>query len=101
MNDYDSRQYSLMLRTMKEIRLNVKGIGKIVNSLESLLANLESNDPKWTDKIRSEWWTLEEIHAHNLSEGKHELTVQEKQWVEMALRNLEKLIQSKLDTTLT
>ena len=96
MKDYNSRQYFLMLESVKNIPQTVNQLGQIVNTLESLIELLEEPDLDWKQNFRSEWWLLEEIYAYKLSNSERQFTKQEEKWISDAIANLTKLIYDKI-----
>lgn len=99
MKDRDFRQYSLMLEHLSAVPQTVNKLGQVVNALKSLVTALENTDPDWKQQFQSEWWTLEEIYAFNLSNSREHLTEQERLWINEAIANLTNLIRAKVSKT--
>ena len=97
MNEYDKRQYRLMIETVEVNKLDINSLGKIIISLEALLGQLKEPDQEWVKTFQRVWGKLEDIYSFNIVEEKTFLSQQEIEWITQALKELRTLIQMKLN----
>ncbi len=97
MNEYDQRQYRLMLDAIENIELNTKSLDRVIFTLEALLAVLTDPEVTWVESFRTELGDLEQVYTHNLQEGNKALDAQGRVWSITALENLRALILGKLE----
>ena len=97
MNEYDKRQYRLMIKIVEVNKLDINSLGKIIISLEALLGQLKEPDQEWVKTFQRVWGKLEDIYSFNIVEKKTSLSQQEIEWITQALKELRTSIQMKLN----
>lgn len=65
----EQRQYALMLDRLDSYRAGRLSLGRLVNDLEGLAAQLEVTPEQWRSAFRIQWGTLEQVHAAALDRG--------------------------------
>lgn len=90
--DYDLRQIDLMDSQISRFEAGDVSRGQLINDLDSLLLCLRTVDQDWKDSFKSEWWTLEQIHAVALDRKQTLLSSESQNLLTEAIGNLRKLI---------
>ncbi len=67
-DDYNQRQYKLMLNEINEYKSGKSNLGKLVSNLEALNSGLRSPSGTWQKEFQSAWWPLEEVYAMSRSD---------------------------------
>jgi hypothetical protein len=90
--DYDLRQIDLMASQISRFETGDVSQSQLINDLDSLLSCLKTVDQNWKNSFKSEWWTLEQVHAVALDRKQASLPPDSKALLTEALGNLKKLI---------
>lgn len=61
--DYDKRQYQLMADCLQLFETKKLSLGDLISRLKGLLEVIEITDIPWKEKVRNEWWKLEQVYA--------------------------------------
>ncbi len=92
MNDYDKRQYALMIRSIEEFKKENLSANGLIGNLEALLVCLQEPDPNWKKLFRQEWAIIEDNYAVMRSEERSEFSLEEKRMVEKAIEKIQALL---------
>lgn len=93
MDDYDSRQYRLMLDLLNEFDARSVGLRKVITDLEALLGSLKNADTEWKSSFYSHWAILEDVYADALDKGWTQLPSARQAMVEGAASSLRRLVE--------
>ena len=96
MNDYNNRQYKLMLQKVLLFRQDKIEIPDLINGLDGLLNALEDPNPNWKDTFQTEWWELEKVYSIALDQEREYLDSNDLKVIEKALDNIISLINNKI-----
>jgi hypothetical protein len=91
-NDYDKRQYLLMLRCLRAFDDGKMSIHQLIGNLKALLACLQEPDAVWKERFHQEWAVLEEVNAVAQSDGRSELSSDELRQVQDAVSTIKKIL---------
>src|SRR5947199_92894 len=69
-------------------------LGQLIDDLNSLLSQLTCVDEIWKNSFKSEWWTIEQVHAFTLDCGKLFISQENQTMIEDALNNLKRMIRN-------
>lgn len=100
-NEYNERQYNLMLEIISDFKKEKIGIKQLILRLKSLFNALESIPETWRNSFNEEWFTLETIYALALDrqeeslDKKFILTSEEINIINNTLVNLKNLISER------
>lgn len=100
-DEYNLRQYLLMLRTLQLYKDGSISFGHLISNLSALLGALKEPKEYWVEKFQSLWGKLEDTYAVMLDEGRTQFNDFDRQLVERALSDLEPLIKTEADRTAT
>lgn len=95
-DDYNLRQYRLMLARLGQYRAGSVGLAQLVNDLEALGAALDSPTEPWLAEFEPAWGMLEDVYASLLAEGRTAPGEPEQRVIERALARLTSLIESEV-----
>ena len=90
--DYDLRQIALMESRILQFGAGNLSRSRLIDDLDSLLSCLRIIDQNWKDLFKSEWWTLEQIHAVALDRKEASLPPDSQKLLAESLGNLRELI---------
>ncbi len=91
-NEYDMRQYNIMLNIIEEYKENKKSLKQLIDNLDGLLNALENAEQKWKDEFHNEWWNLEQVYAVNNYRGKGFYSEEESKIINESIDNLQEII---------
>lgn len=78
----------LLRQSLAEFRDGSSPLRNLVDDVESICRSL--SDPVWRDRLRTHWWTLEQVYAADVLQQGHEtLTADAARSVENAVGELE------------
>jgi hypothetical protein len=92
MNDHDNKQHQLMTNYLLEFEQGSLKISQLIELLDGLLESLEDMEENWTDRFRSEWWTLEQIYAVAVDRGENRLDAESESLIYEAIENMKALL---------
>lgn len=101
MNEYDRRQFKIMVQKIRAYREGKLPLSELINYLESLLSALEDRDENWENDFRSHWGDLEVVYAVALDKNKSSLDLDDQYIINEAIENIIKLINLKFPSIST
>lgn len=93
---HDARQFARMLSVIDVYERGAIGLSGLIVDLEALNAALLNPPGNWRERFRSQWGTLEEVHASMADRGTTRLDDPDRSLNERALTNLKYAIHESL-----
>lgn len=106
-SEYDGRQYQLMADYLQRYEQGKTDLPSLIIGLDALLEALELPDKAWKDDFRSEWGSLEVLHAIALDHAEQglapdvETTVNQpnnQALIKQAINNMRRLLTDRITT---
>jgi hypothetical protein len=92
--DYDQRQLELMQLQLDQFEAGTINLSHLITGLNALLASVQTLGKDWKEAFKSDWWTLEQVHAVALDRKKTALSSEDHLLIKEAISHLRTLIAS-------
>ncbi len=92
MEDYDIRQYRLMLDKLDAFGTQKLPLSNLISNLDGLLNALEDTDEQWKNAFLRQWGVLEDVYANSLDKNLQEIPGDQQVLVSKAVAEIRKLV---------